>query len=83
MKTFNFDTGVRFYEVGKKHLMPGHKLSANGIEIIPFDCEDVPENATFQFASDYDLLDRYPYYIKREIFNSALISKYAYFSVNK
>lgn len=83
MKTFHFNTGVRPFDhnppAGMAY-MKGFKDSGNGVYVIPFDCEDVPDGAAFKFACDYP--DLYPEagYIVREIHNSALLSKYAYFT---
>jgi hypothetical protein len=47
---------------------------------LPFWCYDVPENAVFQFGCDDPLLELdNPKMIVREIHNSKLVSKYAYF----
>jgi len=50
---------------------------------IPFDCDNVPNNAQFKFACDNPELkeSKYENWIVREIFNSTLCSKYAYFQV--
>ena len=79
MKTFNFDTGVKVYN--NPHGPNGGKLSTNGVWVIPFDCEDVPEGSTFLYASGTDNLHagNEAWMIRREIHNSGLISKYAYF----
>ena len=76
MKTFIFNTGVK----NPKVLMKGHKLAPNGVMVIPFDCDNVPDNATFKFAADYPELAKNGI-ICREIQNSALISKYAFFQI--
>lgn len=86
-RTFYFDTGVRpGIPLNERHikdakpvpLMTG-QVWRNGTMQIPFDCEDVPENVSFAFARD----DPNSYlgcgYIVREIHNSSLGSKYAYF----
>lgn len=52
MKTFYFNTGVRPY-IHTPHVtvMPG-EIVRNGVMLIPFQCEDVPEGAVFLFACD-------------------------------
>jgi hypothetical protein len=80
MKTFYFNTGVRPENVinfpYEYHNKVGNKI--HGTLVIPFDCKDVPENAIFQFACDNDI-PGYEHLLKKEIFNSNLCSKYAYF----
>lgn len=76
-KTFYFNTGVKYCNY--PYLCEG-QIERGGTKQIPFDCEDVPEGATFQFACDNPDLHPEAGYIVREIHNSALHSKYAYFS---
>jgi hypothetical protein len=78
MRRFTFDTGVH---VSVNSHISGGVVSPNGIVVIPFYCEDVPNNAEFMFASDYPDLDKGNNIIFREIHNSKLISKYAYFKI--
>lgn len=86
METFYFNTGVRVYvmeyaDKGKpKYFAPTDKI-INGVRHIPFDCEDVPTNASFCFACDDENLYPEYGYIVREIFNTTLISKFAYFRI--
>lgn len=83
MKTFYFNTGV------KQGVNPYLDITATArpkkdggyVMHIPFECEDVPESATFVFACDNPNLENHPDKIVREIFNSKLISKYAYFKI--
>jgi len=88
MPTFLFNTGVRVYEMeyadkGKqKYYAPTDKI-INGQRNIPFDCEDVPEGYTFEFASPYDNVPTYGDYIKREMFNTTMCSKWAYFKKSR
>ena len=79
-QTFLFDTGVRAEELRNPPYRPypGHKLSPNGVVVIPFTCEDVPAGATFAFAADDPTLAK-DGLICRVIKNSALLSKYAFF----
>lgn len=81
MKTFNFNTGVKPFDhnpPADMAFMKGYKDSGNGVYVIPFDCKDVPDGATFAYACDHNIPGDEDL-IKREIFNSILISKYAYF----
>ena len=79
MKTFNFNTGVSYSKY--PYLCEGQRISGDA-KVIPFSCEDVPEGATFKFAANQP--DLYPQsnYLVREIHNSTLLSKYAYFQIN-
>jgi hypothetical protein len=85
MKTFYFNTGV---VISRESLIIGHlmlngEISRNGTVQIPFDCEDVPENAIFVFACNNPNLpeSKNDRVIVREIHNSGLLSKYAYFKL--
>lgn len=84
MKTFYFKTGV----VPSKHnppvkLGPG-QIMQRGTMVTPFDCDNVPDNATFMFACDNPNLpdSTYKGIIVRPIFNSTLCSSYAYFKTS-
>lgn len=77
MRTFHFNTGVH---ISVNSAIKGGINSGNGIVVIPFDCKDVPERAIFMYACDKieeDTNDA----ICREIYNSELGSKYAYFTI--
>jgi hypothetical protein len=77
MKTFYFNTGVTIGSLSK-----GQIWSSNGVKVIPFDCEDVPDNAIFLHACDTDTFPpNCPHIIKREIHNSSLRSKFAFFRI--
>jgi hypothetical protein len=87
MKKFFFNTGVKpgipLNEIHRKNsiavpLCTG-QVWLNGTKQIPFECEDVPDNAVFKFASDCPNADEG--FIVREIHNSSLISKYAHFII--
>lgn len=84
MKTFYFNTGVRPENVVnfpyKYHEEQGHVI--RGTLLIPFDCEYVPEKAVFAFAADNIELAK-DELICREIHNSTLHSKYAFFKINQ
>ena len=85
MTTFYFNTGVRpFIHNPPVHIGQGEVLRG-GTKQIPFDCDDVPEGADFMFACDNPELreSKYEGVIVREIHNSVLCSKYAYFRVDK
>jgi len=89
MQTFYFNTGVKpgipANEMHRKDALPvalgKGQVWRNGTKQIPFDCEDVPTNAKFQLACDNPALPGYENYIVREIHNSTLLSKYAYFKL--
>jgi hypothetical protein len=76
LKKFYFNTGV----IRNSPLSEG-MVWRNGTKQIPFECKDVPDNATFMFACDNPNLpdSKYENVIVREIYNSTLIAKYAYF----
>ena len=78
MKTFYFDTGVRPENRHGVGLCAGQVW--RGTLQIPFDCEDVPPSAVFEFACD-----TYPpgmdHLLIREMHNTALLSKYAFFQL--
>jgi hypothetical protein len=83
MREFTFNTGVKpFYHNPPAGMafMKGFRDSGNGVYVIPFYCSDVPENATFKYASDHFEKDT-EQSICREIHKSALLSKYAHFSI--
>lgn len=85
LQEFHFSTGVKPYShipavpVGKHEFVDG-----NGVKIIRFYCEDVPQGAQFQFASPYSNCKEatYEHWIVREIVDGGLASKYAYFYIN-
>lgn len=83
MKIFYFNTGVRTYNFPDfpydYHKAVGNVISPAGILQIPFECEDVPEGATFEFACDNPDL-HHNHYLVREIISGNMLSKYAYFS---
>jgi len=83
MRRFQFNTGVRPFDHSPPAgmaFMKGYEDSGNGVYVIPFYCEDVPDNAVFQYACDHDIPGDESL-LKREIHNSVLISKYAYFKI--
>lgn len=81
MKTYYFSTGVKRY--GHTPALPeiaGHIWSPNGVKLIPFDCEGVPDGASFAYACDNpELEDDNASMTVHKIHNSVLVSKYAYF----
>lgn len=82
MRTFFFDTGVKVYNFSPPVRVPkGDVISSNGIHLVPFDCDDVPERATFRFACDHTPPGS-EHLLRREIHNSNLVSKYAFFFVH-
>jgi len=80
MKTFYFNTGVRVYNFSPPVVvMPGN-IVRDGILLIPFKCKDVPANAIFKFACD-NIPSGEEFLLKRKIYESNLVSKYAFFLV--
>lgn len=81
-RKFYFNTGVHRYAHNPPiPLMPGEEWN-NNIKVIPFYCDDVPETAAFLYACDIPDLDKNDLsVIVREIHDSTLISKYAYFKI--
>lgn len=81
MRTFCFDTGAQPYAFDPPSKVPkGHIVRGNGVMVIPFDCEDVPEEAVFQFACDHRPPDC-EHLLMREMFNTKMLSRYAFFLV--
>lgn len=89
MRQFFFDTGVKF----KNHDGLCNQANTNGLfrnqvwregtKQIPFSCEDVPDGSTFMLTCDNPDLpqSKLDFVIVREIHNSGLLSKYAYFRI--
>jgi len=85
MNKFYFNTGVKPQNI-TSFPYEYHKRVGNvirGTLLIPFEC-DAPENATFLYACDNPKLPASDANNIKvcEIFNSNLLSKYAYFRVN-
>ncbi len=79
MKTFYFDTGVKPYNhTPRVSIMPGNVVRGGTLQI-PFDCENVPENATFLYACDAENASLDENIICREMTNTNMLSKFAYF----
>lgn len=76
MKKYYFNTGVKL-SPDSPVMMPGVELSPNGVKVIPFYCDGVPDGYTFAYASTTAPTPEGWY--KAEIHNSTLLSKYAYF----
>lgn len=87
MKTFYFNTGVRPFDHNPPAgmaFMKGFKDSGNGVYVIPFEVEDVPDDATFIGACDNPEYMKGDNIIYREIQpGSRLVSKYAFFLIPK
>ena len=75
-KTFWFNSGVKPWN--SSYLAPGDKY-INNENHIPFDCDDVPDGATFAFGAQVDNLEGYENYIVRKMKNTTMGSEYAYF----
>jgi hypothetical protein len=88
MKTFYFNTGVKPGIPSNERHIKGAKpvplcdgqVWLNVTKQIPFDCDNVPEGATFQFGCDNPNLYPESSYIVREMHNTTMLSKYAYFT---
>ena len=79
MKRFTFNTGVKIWDNPQ---VKGGIDSGNGTIIIPFYCNDISDRAIFMFACGSDKLhENDEDIICREIHNSELVSKYAYFTI--
>lgn len=79
MQKFFFDTGVRPNPFAKPPIQPGKGQILKGETIqIPFECENVPNGSVFLYACDGQKPET-DGIIKREIKNSVLVSKFAYF----
>ena len=78
MNTFYFNTGVK---QSYNNLTNG-QVWKNGVKQIPFDA-DAPKNASLLFLCDSpDLSEsKLKDVIVKEVFNTSLVSKYAYFRV--
>lgn len=79
MRTMYFDTGVRPYN---SPILHEGQVWRNGTKQIPFDV-DAPENASLILLCDNPELPEYQCdnIIVREVFNTAMISKYAYLRI--
>lgn len=79
-KTFYFDTGVKPYNhTPPVPIMPGNVV--RGTLQIPFDCENVPDKAVFLYACDAENASLDKNVICREMKNTNMCSKFAYFRV--
>jgi hypothetical protein len=84
MNKFYFNTGVKPENVIKfpyeYHKEKGHVI--RGTLLIPFEC-DAPEKAVFMYACDNPNLDsaKSTNVIVREMHNTTMVSKYAYFMI--
>lgn len=76
-KTFYFSTGVKM--TTSTYLAKGDIWSPNFVRLIPFECENVPDNASFAFACDNPTLPNHEGFIVAPIVGGNLLSKYAYF----
>jgi hypothetical protein len=79
MNTFYFDTGVT---PNNNPNLWADQVWRNGTKQIPFDA-DAPKNARLLFlCPNSDLPEsKIPGVIVREVFNTSMCSKYAYFSI--
>ena len=81
MNTFYFNTGV--LPQNTNGLTKG-QVWRDGTKQIPFDC-DAPENAELMYLCNNPKLDiiKCPNVIVREVFNTSMVSKYAYFKIKE
>jgi len=88
MNKFYFNTGVNAFRTinfpFEYHKKVGNVIQNNGTLVCPFEC-DAPENATLMFCCDNPNLDesKASNVIVREMFNTSMVSKYAYLKVNE
>ena len=80
IKTMYFDTGVKPWSGSPLY---GNQVWRNGTKQIPFDVEDVPDNAVLMWIAPVpDMKEaEYPNVIVRKIFNTSIVNEYAYFKV--
>jgi hypothetical protein len=79
MRTFYFNTGVKPENRRGVGLCAGQVWRGGTLQI-PFDCENVPDNASFQFACDHTPPGN-EHLLRREMHNTTMVSKYAFFQV--
>lgn len=75
--TFYFNTGVKFSDY--PFLSVG-QIQRGGTKQIPFECDNIPEKATFAFACDNPQIPGFERYIVAPIVSEGLLSKFAYFN---
>jgi len=82
MQTFYFNTGVKPWNTNvQAETARGNKFINNELNV-PFDVEDVPEGAQLaSLCSNPDVKGANQ--IMREVFNTTMCSKYAFFNVPK
>jgi hypothetical protein len=82
LNKFFFNTGVK--PSSGAPLCKGQEWSSNGIKVIPFEC-DAPKDAHLMFCCDNPNLPESTCetIIVREMFNTTMVSKYAYFRVSQ
>ena len=81
MRTFYFNTGVKPHNCNGLY---GNQIWRGGTKQIPFDVsDDIPNNAALLFLCDNPNLPdaKYPGVIVTPVFNTDMISKYAYFKI--
>ncbi len=80
LNKFYFNTGVK--RQNSSASIPGHEWSSNNVKVIPFEC-DAPKDARLMFCCDNPDLpeSKSENVIVREMFNTVMVSKYAYLMV--
>lgn len=81
MQKYSFNTGVHI-STNPNRFGEYQHFDGVGQKYINFYCENVPENAVFKFAADSPDLET-ENLKKFEIIKGGLLSKYAYFQINK
>lgn len=83
LKEFYFNTGVKYgvNPYADNNYRAVESKDGGLVMVIPFYCENIPDDFIFKFAcDDPELKINDKNFIVREIQNSKLLSKYAYFS---
>lgn len=83
IKTYHFNTGVKPFEHNPPAgmaFMKGFKNSGNGVYVIPFRCNEVPDGYKAYIATNNKSYPNTENYIRRKVISSKrLKSQYVYF----
>lgn len=82
LQRFMFNTGVQVNAHTPPVAVTPGNVVRDGILQIPFYCEDVPNGAVFMFACD-SVPPGCEHLLVREMHNTNLLSKYAFFQVRE
>lgn len=83
MKTFYFNTGVRYSDYP---FLYGKQVARGGTKQIPFDVSDtIPDDASLMFLCNNPELpeSKIPNVAVTRVYNTDLFSKYAYFKLRR